>query len=164
MSKVTVIADKDGHIVSVSENNPEYGSIRVEQIVPQIDTKGWLRNVRRTAFINGKAEDLVKLKYKKGDEIQGKIVIKESLEPFYLQNPDKHLKIAGESGIVCRIDDQPIYRNTIFTTNLNAEDSLISHNNSEEIKDVNAAVREIKSLRNTQKLKGRRKTNIEDYE
>jgi hypothetical protein len=151
MSKVTVIADKEGHVTCISENNPEYGYIRVEQIVQQIDNKGWLKNARRIAFINGKVEDLVKLNYQEGDQLPGKIIVKESLEPFYLQNPDKHLKVAGESGIVCRLDDQPIYRDVVYTNNIHAEDSLIFHNNSEEIRDVNSAIREIKSLRKRKK-------------
>jgi hypothetical protein len=148
-----VTADQDGHVICVSENNPEYGYIRVEQITTQINDDGWLKNVRRSALIKGKVEDLASCGYEEGDEISGKIVVRESLEPFNPENPEKNLKVAGETGIICRLDDQPIYRDTVFTTNLTAVDQFIPHNNNEEIKDVSVARREIKALKNLQHLK-----------
>ncbi len=153
MSKVTVTADKDGHVIVVSENSPEYGYVRVEQITTQISDDGWLRNVRRSALIKGKVEDLMTAGYREGQEIAGKIVVRESLEPFNPENPDKSLKIAGETGIICRLDDQPIYRDTVFTTNLTATDNFISHTNADEIKDVSVARRELKALKEIQHLK-----------
>lgn len=153
MSKVTVTADKDGHVIGVSENNPEYGYIRVEQITTQISDDGWLKNVKRSALIKGKVEDLASCGYEEGDQIAGKIVVRESLEPFNPENPDKNLKIAGETGIICRLDDQPIYRDTVFTTNLAATDQFIQHNNRDEIRDVTVARREIQALRTLQHLK-----------
>jgi hypothetical protein len=153
MSKVTVTADQDGHVIGVSENNPEYGYIRVEQITTQISDDGWLKNVRRSALIKGKVEDLAACDYEEGDQIAGKIVVRESLEPFNPENPDKNLKVAGETGIICRFDDQPIYRDTVFTTNLAATDQFIQHNNSDEIKEVGIARREIQALKTLQHLK-----------
>lgn len=143
MSKVTVTADKEGNIIGVSENNPEYGYVRVEQITTQIDEQGWLKNVKRSALIKGKVEDLENCNYREGSEIQGKIVVKESLTPFNPENPDSNLKIAGSTGIICTVDDQPIYRQTFFTPNVDAYDEFITHDNSEEIKDVMDAQREM---------------------
>jgi len=146
MSKVKVAADKNGNIVGVSQNNPEYGWIRVEQIATQINDQGWLRHAKRSALIKGKVEDLIACGYKEGSEIQGKIIVVESFEPFNPNNPDRDLKIAGDTGIICRVDDQPIYRQTFFTQNLNAVDELIMHDNSEEIRDVQVAQRSLSSL------------------
>jgi len=146
MSKVKVAADKNGNIVGVSQNNPEYGWIRVEQIATQINDQGWLRHAKRSALIKGKVEDLIACSYREGSEIQGKIIVVESFEPFNPINPDKDLKIAGETGIICRVDDQPIYRQTFFTQNLNAVDELIMHDNTDEIRDVQSAQRSITSL------------------
>ena len=144
--KVTVTADKHGNVITVSPNNPEYGWIRVEQTATQINDRGWLRNAKRSAFIKGKVEDLKASNYKEGTEINGKIVVIESLTPFNSENPDRDLKIAGDTGVICRIDDQPIYRQSFFTTNLNAYDELITHNNTHEIREVQSAQRSLSSL------------------
>lgn len=135
MSKVTVRADKNGNIVKISENNPEFGFIRVEQIATQI-ANGWLRKVKRSAIINGNVNDLLDASFKDGQELAGKIVIVESFNPFNLENPDRDLKIAGDTGIICRVDDQPIYRQSVYTVNDQAQDEFIMHDNTEEIKEV----------------------------
>lgn len=135
MSKVTVTADKNGNIVKISENNPEFGFIRVEQIATQI-ANGWLRKVKRSAIINGNVNDLLDASFKDGQELAGKIVIVESFNPFNPENPDRDLKIAGDTGIICRVDDQPIYRQSVYTVNDQAQDEFIMHDNTEEIKEV----------------------------
>ena len=71
--------------------------------------------------------------------LPGKIVVVESLTPFNPENPDRDLKIAGGTGVICRIDDQPIYRQTFYSTNPNSYDQLLAHNNSTEIKEVMSA-------------------------
>jgi hypothetical protein len=135
MSKVTVTADKNGNIVNISENNPEFGYIRVEQVAIQI-SNGWLRKVKRSAIINGNVNDLLDASFKDGQELAGKIVVVESFNPFNLDNPDRDLKIAGDTGIICRVDDQPIYRQSVYTVNDQAQDEFIMHDNTEEIREV----------------------------
>lgn len=134
--QVKVKADKNGNVVRVYEENPEYGFIRVEQDVFEINSKGWLAAKTRSARIQGKVEDLKKTGYVDGTTIPGKIVIVESLQAFNPENPDRDLKIAGNTGVICRYDDQPIYRQTFLTPNLNAFDELIPHTNTDEIRDV----------------------------
>lgn len=159
---VTVTADEDGNVVGVSENNPDYGYIRVETICTQIDNEGWLKNVKRSALIKGKVTDLVEVGYKEFDEIPGRIVVRESLEPFNPENPDKNLKIAGNTGIICRVDDEPIYRQTFFTSNLNDVDELIMHTNKEEIKEVMGAQRELNNISQAKikKTSGKKKVEL----
>jgi hypothetical protein len=146
MNKVTVAADKNGNVIGISPNNPEYGWIRVEQNARVINDRGWLRNSKRSALIKGKVEDLLAANYREGEEITGRIIVVESFDAFNPENPDRDLKIAGDTGIICRVDDQPIYRQTFFTPNVNAEDELIMHTNAEEIKGVQAAQRGFKSV------------------
>jgi hypothetical protein len=146
MSKVKVAADKNGNVIGISQNNPDYGYIRVEQQAIQINDQGWLRNSKRSALIKGKVVDLLETGYREGTEIPGKIVIMESTNPFNTENPDRDLKVAGDTGIVCRVDDQPIYRQSFYTTNPNANDEFISHNNNDEIKEVMTAQRTMTSL------------------
>lgn len=149
MSTVTVTSvGKDStNVIGVYEGNPELGWVRVEQTATAINEKGWLTKNRRSTFIKGKVEDLAEQNYQIGQEIPGKIVIKESFTPFNQENPDMDLKIAGDTGVVCRVDDQPIYRQSFYTNNVDAQDELIMHTNSEEIKQVIAAARALGSLR-----------------
>lgn len=146
-SKVRVTADENGTVIGVSQNNPEYGYVRVEQVVTQINEDGWLRLVKRSALLKGKVEDLLEVNYQEGHELDGKIIVRESFEPFNPENPDRDLKIAGDTGITCRVDDMPIYRQTFYTLNDSAHDELITHNNSIEIKEVMAAQKAIGKLR-----------------
>lgn len=148
-SKVRVTADINGNVIGVSQNNPEYGYVRVEQSVTQISEAGWLKPVKRSALIKGKVEDLAQAGFIDGFELSGKIIVKESLTPFNPENPDKDLKIAGQTGVVCRIDDQPIYRQTFYTSNQDAYDELITHDNTTEIREVQVAQKEITSLKNS---------------
>ena len=146
MSKVVVTADANGNVIGVSQNNPEYGYIRVEQNAIQINDEGWLRRSKRSALIKGKVEDLLSFDFKAEQSLPGKIVVKESLIPFNPENPDKNLKIAGDTGIICRVDDEPIYRQTFYTQNENAIDEFIMHTNKDEIKEVMNAQKEMTNL------------------
>lgn len=147
MGKVVVTADKNGNVIGVSENNPEYGYVRVEQTGSFINDQGWLRISRRSALIKGTVKDLVETGFSEGQEMGGKLVVKETLTPFNPENPDRDLKIAGDTGVVCRLDDQPIYRQTFYTMNESMQDQLIAHTNTEEIREVQAAQRSIISLK-----------------
>ena len=145
-NKVKVTGDEFGNVINVSENNPEYGYVRVEQQVNVVSEDGWFRPTKRSTLLKGKVEDLKNGQFFVGQELPGKIIVKESLTPFNPNNPDQHLKIAGETGIICRIDDQPIYRDTFYTMNPEAQDILIMHDDScrEEIRQVGAATRALR--------------------
>lgn len=147
VSKVTVTADAEGRVIGVSDNNPEYGYIRIEQTVTAINENGWLTNTRRSTLIKGKVEDLQNVKYTAGQELPGKIIVKESLTPFNPDYADRELKIAGNTGIVCRYEDQPIYRQTFYTLNENAADELIAHTNADEIREVQRAQKAMDALK-----------------
>jgi hypothetical protein len=61
-------------------------------------------------------------------------VVKEQLKPFNKRNPEKDLKVAGDTGITCMVDDQPIYRKSFYSQDDNAKDVLVAHTNVEAIK------------------------------
>lgn len=142
-SKVTIAASKDGSLINIFEKNPELGSIRVEQIVVTINETGWLKPNKRSAFIKGKVQDLIDMNYKVGDTLPGKIIVQESLTPFNSENPDRDLKTAGITGVICTIDDQPIYRQSFYTSNMKLDDVLIAHDNTDEIKAVQEEIKKI---------------------
>jgi hypothetical protein len=138
---VRVTANAEKEVITLSKENPEYGYLRVVQDRAMIDDKGWASMKTLSALVYGKAEHLQAFGYKEGDVLPGKIVIKESLEPFNTSNPDRDLKIAGKTGIICCTDGQPIYRKTFYNVSGNDTDELIAHNNTDAIKS--AAVVEV---------------------
>lgn len=141
-SKVKVTADEAGNVVVPSNNNSEWAHIRVEQERIVFDEKGFARKRRMSALIPGLLEDLKSFGWTAGQEIDGKIIAKESLTPFNAKDPERDYKVAGKTGIVCCIDGQPIYRKTFYTPDNNANDVFImdengnpmTHNNGEAIR------------------------------
>jgi len=148
MYKVTVIGDPQGNVINISEN-PEYGFIRLKQESVNIARGGWLKIEKRHALLHGKVDDLIKINYSIGQQLPGKIVVKESLVPFNDKNPDRDLKVAGKTGIILRVDDQPIYRQTFYTLDETERDELIQHDTEcrNEIKDVLAAQRLVEDMK-----------------
>ena len=69
-----------------------------------------------------------------GQDLPGNILIKESLEPFNSKNPERDLKVAGDTGIVCRFEGNPIYRKTYYSVSSNAQDVFIQHDNVAELR------------------------------
>lgn len=134
-SKVRVIADKYGNVINVC-SNPDYGYIRVEQETSLSPTKNWVGRKVVKALIMGTVDDLIALKLVANQELPGKIVIKESHEPFDSDNPDRDLKYAGDTGIPCHVHGEPIYRRAFYTEDMNDDHTLIKHTNTEEIKEA----------------------------
>jgi len=134
-SKVIVLADEaTGAVINVSENNPEYGYVKLQQVRNVIDDNGFLRRKPVNALLPGTVEDLKMLNLFAGQALTGKIVIEESLEPFNAKTPERDLKIAGSTGIVCTWQGLPIYRRTKFTFDGTVEDTYQKHDNVEELR------------------------------
>jgi hypothetical protein len=53
------------------------------------------------------------------------------------------IKRAFKDGPVCSVDDQPIYRKTLYTEDLSKKDILIKHDNGAEIKAAGAYQRSV---------------------
>jgi hypothetical protein len=137
MNQVTVTASNLGHVITPSENNPEFGYVRVEET--KVSYEGKFRNEKtRSATIWGKVADLKKDGFFAGQKINGQIVIKESLDPTNPNNLEQDLKKAGDTGVVCSQDGQGIYRTSVFTADLDAKDTLIAHDNADQIKAAQA--------------------------
>jgi hypothetical protein len=133
-SKVIVTADATtNRVVNVSEN-PEFGWIRVEQVRTMVDDNGFLKRKAVSAIVPGPLADLQASGFFAGQQLDGKIVVQESLEPFNKKTPERDLKIAGETGVVCTLGGLPIYRKTIWSLDSSAQDELIKHDNVEELR------------------------------
>lgn len=134
-SKVKVVADATtGAVINVSPNNEEYGYIRIEQSRTLIDDNGFLRRKVVATLVPGLLIELQAEGFYNGQELSGKIMIKESLTPFNEKSPEKDLKVAGDTGIVCKFEGNPVYRKTQYTMASNAEDVLIKHDNVDELR------------------------------
>jgi hypothetical protein len=138
-SKVTVLSELTTGAVINQSNNPEFGYIKVSQIKTLIDDNGFLRRKPVSALIVGTITELTESGFFAGQQLDGKIVIEESLFPFNDKTPERDLKVAGETGIVCTIGGQPIFRRTRFTFDSNAADVSIKHDNIEQLKAAYSA-------------------------
>tara|TARA_R100000152_G_scaffold19917_1_gene12596 strand:- start:1233 stop:1850 length:618 start_codon:yes stop_codon:yes gene_type:complete len=136
-SKVRVSPDDQGNVIRVSKNNPEYGCIRLEQQRVSFNTQGWVNNKKLSCLIHGKVEDLQSLAFDAETELPGKIVVREQLSPFSGKDPDRDLKIAGDTGVVCCKYGEPIYRKSFYVTNEDESDIFIAHTNTEDIQNAN---------------------------
>lgn len=139
-SKVKVVADELNNVVRLSAN-PDYGYILVEQTVPVFKGK-FMSNDRRTAIINGTVKDLKTIDLKPGQELDGKIYVIESLEPTNPENHEQDVKYAGNTGVPCTVEGQPIYRTAFYTTSEPAIDYLIPHDNKVQIQESQKAIKE----------------------
>lgn len=134
-SKVKVVAlDETGMVINQSKSNPDYGYVRVEQSRTLVDDNGFLRRKNVSTLIHGTMDELSATGFYAGQELPGNVVIKESLEPFNAKNPERDLKIAGETGIICKVGESPIYRKTVYSPASNVEDTLIQHDNVAELR------------------------------
>jgi hypothetical protein len=108
-----------GEVVTPSKNNPEYGTLRVEESGLRI-SNGFANAQRRSAFIRGKIKDLSSLTA--GMELPGKIVAKETREPqFEGQSP----KINPSTSEVILVDGAQVFLSYEYTEDSEAKDQLI---------------------------------------
>ena len=134
-SKVVVLSDGvTGSVINISENNSDYGYVRVQQVRTVVDDNGFLRRKNVYALLPGLMNELQESGFYAGQQLDGKIVIEEALEPFNTKDPGRDIKVAGDTGIMCTVMGLPIYRRTKFTFNTSTNDVLVKHDNIEELK------------------------------
>jgi len=138
--KVRIVADESGNVVRMT-NNPEYGYIMLAQKGTYIHDR-WLKSENRTTLITGKLSDLIQADFQADQELPGKIVIKETLQPVDPNNEERNQKIAGNTGIPCTIDGQRIYRTSFYTTDETEQDEYIQHDNTDVIREKSRELRE----------------------
>jgi hypothetical protein len=107
-------------VITPSKNNPEYGTIRLEETGLRF-SKGFVNGMKRSAFIRGKIKDLAS--FAEGMELPGTIVAKESLTPWY---KDQSPKINPSTKDVILSNGQPVYLQYEYSEDANAQDQLIN--------------------------------------
>lgn len=106
---------------------------------------------KRTALLDGNVPALqamiARINSNKG--APGKIVVLEMTESELPSNyagddnmarREKYLKVAGDTEIPCTIDGENIYRFSLYVEDADAQDILIQHNNSDEIRAAQAVL------------------------
>ena len=152
-NSVKVTADEAGNVIVKSKSNPEYGHIRVEQTRMIIDNSGFARRMKLSSLIPGTVEDLAGFDWEAGEKVEGKIIVRQSLAPFNKKDPERDYKVAGETGIVCCVDGEPIYRKHFYTSDATSVDydtdesgeivkGGLKHTNGLEIQAAYAASKE----------------------
>jgi len=129
-NKVTVVETANNQVINVNANNPEFGYVRVGQTIPTFNEEGWLSTENRYFLLKGKINELQASGLSAGMELTGKLVRQESLEPF---NDYSQPKVAGSSGVICKVEGQPIYSRIVYDRSGTMQDTLIAHDNKEEI-------------------------------
>ena len=103
MNKVQIIPDELGNVVRQSKNNSEFGYVRLQQDRVTYGTNGWVKRSQVSTLLHGKMDDFDAIGIKDQSELNGKIIIKEQTEPFSANMPDRDLKYAGDTGVICCI-------------------------------------------------------------
>ena len=135
---VKVTANDEGEVVIQNENNPDFGYIRLEQEITSMED-GFLNHTTRSALVGGRYEELNEVGFTEGQIFPGKIVVEESLEPFY---DNQQPKINPESGEILVKDGRPIYRQSRYTEDDSQVDSKIQHTNQMTSEAVSESVSE----------------------
>ena len=138
-SKVNIIADDMGNVIRQSSTSSDYGFVRLQQDRVTFGNNGWVKKSNISTLLHGKLEDLQSLGLGSMETITGRIVIKEQLTSFSQNDPDRDLKYAGDTGIICCVDGEPIYRKTFYVADATSQDVLVAHNNGDAIKEANAS-------------------------
>ena len=141
-STVKVVADATSNaVIIVSENNADWGYVRLEQVRTVIDDNGFLSRKTMSCLLKGPVDTLKESGFYAGQELPGTIIVEESLTPFNKKNPERDYKIAGDTGIICRQSGAPIYRRTKYVPAANAADgNMVEHDNVEELRAAYASV------------------------
>ena len=137
--EVTVTKRQGKDVVVKARNNNAYIRLTQKVVISEVNKQKGTSITKienRSALLFGDYNELTSMNYKEGDTIPGKIIVIESTTPFDERNPAKDYKIAGETGVVCTYQGQPIYRRNIFTTNINLNDILVQHDNQKEISNA----------------------------
>lgn len=122
---VVVKHPETGLIITPSVNKPEFGTIRIDQEA-SVFTNGFFAVQKRTAFVRGRITDLESLGLEDGSTLDGKIIRKESFEPFY---ENQEPKINPQTNEVVLTDGRPTYLEFEYTEDKNASDHWVAESN-----------------------------------
>jgi hypothetical protein len=139
------VADQQGNVIRISPNNPDWGFVRIQQERGGWNAKGFFNKKSRSHLLKAELTDLNEMDITVDTIYSGNIVIKESFEQFRKEKPEKDLKMAGDTGVICKGVDpetgevRDIYRTTEYDQTGMVQDVLIPHVNGDEIREANGS-------------------------
>ena len=149
MRNVQITPSKDGQLITVYKNNSNYGYITLTSTELSTDSRGWIRESKRSTLMRAEVELLQKyIAANKSLALPGKIYVEEFLEgelpDSYAerlnQNVDyetrikPYVKRAGKDGVELTLGGERILRFTAYDASGTIEDSKIAHDNTDAVK------------------------------
>ena len=141
-NQVIIKADsKTGNVVTMKTQTnkttgeeTQVGSVRIESTA-YTNWRGQVRTSKRTAFLSLNEDVLSSMEPLLVDggvfPMPGKIVVEETLTPYIKKNgKPQEAKINPSTKEVITFQGQPVYRNSYFSTDLDAQDVLLKDNAS----------------------------------
>lgn len=149
MRKVQITPSKEGQLITVYKNNPNYGYITMSSTELSTDARGWIRESKRSTLMRATVDLLQKyIAENKSLVVPGKIYVQEFLESEvpdsfkerFNKNVDyetqirPYIKRAGKDGVELTLGGERILRFTSYDPTGTIEDSKIAHDNTDAVK------------------------------
>ena len=149
MRNVQITPSKEGQLITVYKNNSAYGYITLTSTELSTDSRGWIRESKRSTLMRAEVDLLQKyIAMNKSLALAGKIYVEEFLES---QLPDSfverlnknvdyetrikpYVKRAGKDGVELTLGGERILRFTSYDASGTIEDSKIAHDNTDAVK------------------------------
>lgn len=120
MSVKVVKHPETGNVITVSTKNPKYGTIRLDESHTSFEG-GFVNTQKRTAFLRGEVVALEALGLKDEQKLPGKIIKRESYQPFYEgQSPKIYPNGSEKAGQPVLTNGRETYLEYVYTANNNA--------------------------------------------
>lgn len=134
-SPVTPSKNPEGNFINTT-SNPDVCYMILRQEVIEVKNNFPQPKLRSCIFFG--TQETLSMFIENPEMFKGaKIIRKDSFKPFDTKNPERTLKVAGNTGIVCTKEGMNIYTTTEVSWEENAKDVIIEHDNIEEIKAAN---------------------------
>lgn len=149
MRNVQITPSKEGQLITVYKNNSDYGYITLSSTELSTDSRGWIRESKRSTLMRATVDLLQKyIAMNKSLTVPGKIYVEEFLESEvpdsfkerFNKNVDyetqirPYIKRAGKDGVELTLGGERILRFTSYDPTGIIEDSKIAHDNTDAVK------------------------------
>lgn len=149
MRNVQITPSKEGQLITVYKNNSDYGYITLSSTELSTDSRGWIRESKRSTLMRATVDLLQKyVAMNKSLTVPGKIYVEEFLESEvpdsfkerFNKNVDyetqirPYIKRAGKDGVELTLGGERILRFTSYDPSGTIEDSKVAHDNTDAVK------------------------------
>jgi hypothetical protein len=149
MRNVQITPSKEGQLITVYKNNSDYGYITLTSTELSTDSRGWIRESKRSTLMRATIDLLQKyIAMNKSLTVAGKIYVEEFLESEvpdsfkerFNKNVDyetqikPYVKRAGKDGVELTLGGERILRFTSYDPSGTIEDSKVAHDNTDAVK------------------------------